>query len=323
VTCITTVIPCYNHGAVVARAVRSVYAQTGDLDLVVIIVDDGSTDDTPDACRLLSEEFPQLRVIRKVNGGVSSARNSGIEVARGDFIHFLDSDDYLATSMYSEMVAALDAPDRPADVAYCGYVVVDTAGTMISSTSGVPMVADMRESLLIGCLGPPHSFIVRRSAVEAAGRFDTRLSECADWDYWLRLALLRCVFVHVPRPLVWYELGATNMSRNYLRMVSDAEAALLKNKAAVTDARLEPYWDRGFHGIRQCMFDNCYAPGMRGQLENGRFVNAARDVGVLLRKDPKSTWPAINSLMRHKRAIARGMRTLLSRRLRLLNGRSH
>jgi glycosyltransferase involved in cell wall biosynthesis len=322
-TCITTVIPCYNHAAVVGRAVRSVYAQAGGPDLDVIVVDDGSTDDTAEACRRLVEEFPHLRVIRKANGGVSSARNAGIEAARGDFIHFLDADDYLAPTMYSEMVAALDAPGRHADVAYCGFVTVDPAGNVKTSTNGVPLVADMRETLLVGCLGPPHTFIVRRSAVAAVGAFDTRLSECADWDYWLRLALLGCIFTHVPRPLVWYELGATNMSRNYLRMMKDAHAALLKNRPGLNDPTLVEHWQRGFHGVRQCMFDNCYAPGMRVRLEDGRFLSAAGDLAVLLRKDPKSIGPAINSLMRHKRAIARGMRTLLSRPLRLLNGRSH
>jgi glycosyltransferase involved in cell wall biosynthesis len=321
-TCVSTVIPCYNHAAAVSRAVRSVYAQTGDIDLDVMVIDDGSTDGTPEACRVLAEEFPRLRVIRKRNGGVSSARNSGIELACGDFIHFLDADDYIGRSMYSRMTAALDTPGNRADVAYCGYVVVDPAGNVKSSTDGNPITGDIRQSLLVGCLGPPHSFMVRRSAVDAVGMFDPELSECADWHYWLRLALAGHTFVHVTGALVWYELGTTNMSRNYLRMVENAEAALRKIRFQLPDPKLEEYWLQGYRGIRRGMFDISYAAGMHRHLEGGRFVDAARELWALLRKDPKSTWPAVHSLTRHKRAIARGLGAVLSRPLSALKIRS-
>jgi hypothetical protein len=98
---------------------------------------------------------------------------------------------------------------------------------------------------------------------------------------------------------------------------------LRKNASNFPDEPVAEFCRKGLAHVRHLMFGLSYSQGMRAHLENGRFGAAARDLWSLLREDPKSTWPAINSLMRHKRAIARGMRILLSRPLRLRNGRSH
>lgn len=309
---VSTVIPCFNHGSVLARAVESVFAQSGALTVDVIVVDDGSTDITPDVCGRLLQKFPRLRVVRKTNGGLASARNAGISLAVGDFFHFLDADDYIEPSAYSELIGGLEQ-HASADVAYCGYEVVDPSGKVRSRTTGEHVAGDMRARLLIGCLGPPHSFFVRRRAIEAGGIFDANLNPCEDWDYWLRLSLSGHQFVHVPGALVYYELGTTNMSRNYLRMVEGAERVLRNAERYTANGPLEKFRRDGLRRIRQCMFDISYADGMRRDLESGRFLTAARDLRILLHKDPKSMFPAIHSLMRHKRAIARGMAALWSR----------
>jgi glycosyltransferase involved in cell wall biosynthesis len=310
---ISTIIPCFNHGDVLGRAVGSVYAQSGAFEADVIVIDDGSTDATPEVCRELVRRFEGLRVLRQPNGGLSNARNSGLRLAVGDYIHFLDADDHIRLSAYSQLLAALER--RPeADVAYCGHEVVEPSGTVRSTTIPGPVLGDIRERLFVGSIAPVHACLVRRRAAEHVGFFDENLTSCEDWDYWLRLALLGHVFVHVPQTLVTYELGTANMSRNYLRMVKNAEAMLRKNALSFPDRHVESFCRRGLAHVRHLMFGLSYSQGMHALLENGRFGSAARELWSLLRRDPRSTWPAIHSLMRHKRAIVRGMAALVWRR---------
>ena len=90
---ISVIVPVYNSITTLERCVRSLCAQTFE-DLEIILVDDGSTDGPGALCSALSREDARIRVIRKENGGVSSARNAGIEAAKGEYLMFADSDDY-------------------------------------------------------------------------------------------------------------------------------------------------------------------------------------------------------------------------------------
>ena len=97
---ITVIIPVYNTEDLVERCVRSILHQTYPKEaLEVIAVDDGSTDATPQILRKLAETDPNLHVIRQENAGTSAARNTGIKAATGDFIGFVDADDYLEEDM--------------------------------------------------------------------------------------------------------------------------------------------------------------------------------------------------------------------------------
>lgn len=94
---ISIIIPAYNYASTLARAVESVLRQLPDAPAELIVIDDGSTDNTPQVVAALLCEYPQgFRSIRKENGGASSVRNRGIEEARGDYLIFLDADDEMA-----------------------------------------------------------------------------------------------------------------------------------------------------------------------------------------------------------------------------------
>ena len=95
---ISVIVPVYNSITTLERCVRSLCAQTFE-DLEIILVDDGSTDGSGALCSALSREDARIRVIRKENGGVSSARNAGIEAAKGEYLMFSDSDDYVEPDM--------------------------------------------------------------------------------------------------------------------------------------------------------------------------------------------------------------------------------
>lgn len=105
---ITVIIPTYNMEAYLARCVKSVCEQTYPAALTeVILVDNGSTDASPRIAAELAEQYPQLRVIRREKGDVSAARNAGIREAKGAYLGFVDSDDYVTPDMYEKLMRAL------------------------------------------------------------------------------------------------------------------------------------------------------------------------------------------------------------------------
>jgi glycosyltransferase involved in cell wall biosynthesis len=308
---ISTIIPCYNHAALLPRAVESAAARADDLEREIIIVDDGSTDETPKVCAELAARHPEVRVIRQVNGGLSNARNSGMRAASGAFIHFLDADDYVAPSMYAVMAHALEEAPA-AHVAYCGFEVIDPAGGQLVRSEGEPLAADMRERLRQSNLGPVHTFLVRREVVIAAGFFDEQLESCEDWDYWLRVALMGYRFVHVPRILAYYERQSSSMSRNYPIMIRSAKAVLAKaDRSLGRDAPRRSAADMAL--IRRAFFDYAYAGVLRTRLESGAFASVAREGFRLGWADAGSLPLFVHFMVNHKRVIAQGARALLAR----------
>lgn len=107
----SVVIPVYNVESTLERCVASVLAQ--NVSMEVVLVDDGSTDSSPELCRRLAAADKRVRLIQKANGGLSSARNAGIEAASGDYITFVDSDDSLLPGTYAEVSAAMAAIGWP------------------------------------------------------------------------------------------------------------------------------------------------------------------------------------------------------------------
>ena len=121
---ISVIIPVYKVEQYLDRCVESVLAQTIK-DLEIILVDDGSPDACPEMCDAWAARWQNIRVLHKSNGGLSSARNAGIEVATGDYIGFIDSDDFIMPDMFESLLNALQV--NCADMAICGYQYVDQA----------------------------------------------------------------------------------------------------------------------------------------------------------------------------------------------------
>lgn len=101
------VVPAYNYGSLVERAVASACLQSGE-DFEVVVIDDGSTDNTPEVLDRLEARYATLRVLRQKNAGASAARNKGVNEARGDFILFLDADDELLPNALAAFREAIE-----------------------------------------------------------------------------------------------------------------------------------------------------------------------------------------------------------------------
>lgn len=221
---VSVVIPCYNHGQFLADAVQSVLRQTHPA-CEAIVVDDGSTDSTPQVAAAFGGA---IRSIRQVNQGLSAARNRGIEAATGETVVFLDADDLLEPAYVATLLALADR--TPAvEGAYGGYRLVDEANRPLPQVENrVVAPAALHAQLLQGNFWVPESLMVRRRALLAVGLFDRAHGACADWEMWLRLTG-RYAFAGTGEVLVRYRVVTNSMSSNPARMQEDRLAVLGKH----------------------------------------------------------------------------------------------
>jgi glycosyltransferase involved in cell wall biosynthesis len=208
---ISVVIPAYNAAKTLRETLDSVLAQTfGDFE--VIVVDDGSKDDTAAVASATSD--PRVRVISIPNGGVSRARNLGIAESGGALIAFLDADDLWQPTKLERQVALLNA--RP-EVGICvtGADKIDSSSRPIAAMPMFEQSDDYTRDLLLysNIAGCTCSGVVRRDVIDAIGGFEPELQYCEDWNLWLRLSL-RTSFGVLPEPLVCVRIHEGNTSGN-------------------------------------------------------------------------------------------------------------
>ncbi|NLL62094.1 MAG: glycosyltransferase [Candidatus Atribacteria bacterium] len=129
---ISVIVPVYNAEKYLPKCIESIQNQTYR-NLEIILVNDGSTDNSLVICYQYSEKDKRVTVITQENRGVSSARNRGLDIATGDYIGFVDSDDYIAPDMYQQLLIA--CLENDADISECGYYTVDESDKVISSSS--------------------------------------------------------------------------------------------------------------------------------------------------------------------------------------------
>lgn len=198
---ISVITPCYNAAEHIGESVASVFAQTYD-NLELVVVDDGSGDDSLALLETLRQQDARLRIVSQPNSGAGPARNRGLREARGEFIAFLDADDYWEPDCLEKLHQAL--ADGKAELAYCGW-----QNTGLSTGRSKPFIppdyaqVDKAELLLGGNRWPIHAALTRRRAIDAVDGFDERLSSCMDYDLWLRIASF-VEIVRVPEVLAYY-----------------------------------------------------------------------------------------------------------------------
>jgi glycosyltransferase involved in cell wall biosynthesis len=193
---VSVILPTYNRAARVAEAVDSVLCQEGPT-FELIVVDDGSGDETP---RVLAAYGDRLQVLRLTHGGVSRARNRGVTASRGDLLAFLDSDDLWQPDKLATQVAFMEA--HP-ELAIC-----QTEETWVRHGRRVNPRQRHRKSAgmffersLELCLVSPSAVMMRRSLFDAFGGFDESLPACEDYDLWLRIGCRHSIGL-IDAPLV-------------------------------------------------------------------------------------------------------------------------
>ncbi|MGD9583400.1 MAG: glycosyltransferase family 2 protein [Lysobacterales bacterium] len=186
---VSTVIPVYNRAAMLREAVASVLAQTWR-PIEIVIVDDGSTDDTPAVAAALAATHPQIvRCLRQDNAGPGVARQLGLEASQGELVQFLDSDDLLLPEKFALQVKGLRA-DPEAGIAY-GRAYASQGGRreLHAAQRTGERFRQLFPALLQGPLWPTMTPLYRRTALDAIGAWPGK-RQLEDWVYDAQAAAL-------------------------------------------------------------------------------------------------------------------------------------
>ncbi len=208
---ITVVITCYNHGRFLANAIESVLTQNHEA-IEIIVVDDGSTDITKE----IALQYPSVRYVYQRNQGLSAARNKGIEYSSGEYILFLDADDWLLPHALSVNYKFLENNPEAAFVSGGFEIIKESAGETIKMQSSVKE-DHFKRLLEFNYISMVATVLFRRGMFEEV-RFDTTLQACEDYDVYLKIARNHPVLHHTSL-IAAYRFHETNMSYNTVMMM--------------------------------------------------------------------------------------------------------
>lgn len=187
---VDVIIPLYNCEKYIIEAIDSVLKQSYPINKI-IVVDDGSTDNSAMIVEDLAIKFPNIALLKERHLGRSSARNTGISFSEAQYIAFLDSDDFWDERKIERQMSVF-AANNAVDIIYSNYEVVDGQSKKIDSfhVEGAKLRGDVFKELLRENLvsGSSSSVIARAKAIKDVGGFDDQLSYGEDWDLWLKLA---------------------------------------------------------------------------------------------------------------------------------------
>ncbi len=193
---VSVIIPTYNRGWVVTEAIDSVLAQDFK-DLELIVIDDGSTDDTQ---KILEDYGRDITVLHQANCGVSAARNRGIAAAAGRLIAFLDSDDLWLAGKLSRQVAFFEAHPE-ALISQTEEIWVRNGVRVNPGKRHRKFPGMIFERSLALCLVSPSAVMIKKNLLETIGGFDESLPACEDYDLWLRISCRHPVYL-IDTPLI-------------------------------------------------------------------------------------------------------------------------
>ncbi|MGK7951999.1 MAG: glycosyltransferase [Xenococcaceae cyanobacterium] len=220
---VSVIIPAYNGDRYISEAIDSVLAQTYT-HYEIIVVDDGSTDNTSQVVKAYGD---RVRYIYRENQGVASARNLGIEKAEGEYIAFLDADDFFLPEKLAKQITCFEA-DSALGMAISGWRLVDAGGNKISDAMPWKYARELNlATAVLHKPARPSATVVRRSWCKKIDGFDTSLASAEDLDFLLRLILAGCKATWLPEILTCY--------RQHSGSLMSGGKALLKNTEIVME----------------------------------------------------------------------------------------
>jgi len=258
---VSVIIPAFNAAGCVHRAVDSVLGQCFQ-DFELLVVDDGSTDDTR---VVLAEYGDRIRLLAKVNGGPAAARNHGLQHACGEYVAFLDADDYWKTEKLQRQVELLDT--RP-EVGFCSTAtqVVNSAGQPVGDWPCHPDAGPLPDILFLhGTVisGSTSGVLARRHLITAIGGFDPTLRGFEDPDLWIRLAA-RTKYACIPQALTVVVRTPNSVSGNLVNMRRATLASFRKNRHLLPPAKRGGYWRAACASALTDYAKTTYRAGNRG-----------------------------------------------------------
>ncbi len=201
---ISIITPSYNQGRFLTDCIGSVLSQTG-VEVEHIVIDAGSTDETLEVLK----KHPHLKWISEPDRGMSDGINKGFQMATGDFLMWLNCDDFLMPGALSRVVDCLEA-DPGIDVLHGDCIFVREDSTPIRRKRDHS--ADGFTLLFAGCFIPSTSTFLKRSIIVAGELLNTDYKVCMDWDYYLRLLRRGYRFHYLPEALAGFRWHGDNAS---------------------------------------------------------------------------------------------------------------
>lgn len=223
---VSIIIPAYNYAQFLPHAVQSALEQTYQA-IEVIVVDDGSTDNTFD---VLGPWMDRIHYHRKINGGLSAARNTGTELAKGAFVVYLDADDMLLPTMVEECMTALRRWPRPVNLVATRAVIMNKQGEAFPGKIPDLLEADReisRDELVVTTRFPVPC-LIRKEALNLIGGFDTNLKSTEDRDAWIKLAEQGTILC-LSRALSYRRIHGENMSAQAEKQTATMRAVLRRS----------------------------------------------------------------------------------------------
>ena len=273
---ISVVLPAYNGERFIVETLNCVLKQS-HAHVELIVVDDGSTDRTRS---LVREHAPAVQVIQQKNGGVSAARNRGLAEAKGDFVIFLDQDDIWHPLQLERQLSCLVA-DPTCAAAVCHYRHWHPEGGQYPAPDSI-WAADpglqtdpaftgwVYHQFLWDCWAQTSGTLLRRSALQAVGGYDTALAYSEDWDLWLRLSL-QFPFATLQWPSVLYRHHEVQGSRTVRER--DFRTELLERYAAQHGLASRDGRRMELARFRKIMAGYHYSHGMLHMMHGQRSVS--------------------------------------------------
>jgi glycosyltransferase involved in cell wall biosynthesis len=270
---VAVIIPCYRQAHLLGEALASCLEQDPP-PAEIIVVDDGSPDDVAGAVAAMGD-VPSISLVRRPNGGLSAARNTGFEASRSPYLVFLDADDRLCPGALEAGLACLADWPKAAFV-FGGYRNMDVAGHYWRSPTlpraGPTTLVDL---LAVNAVGMHATVMYRRAPLEAAGGFDEALRSCEDWDVYLRLAATHEIVAH-RHICADYRRHAGGMSQVFDRLIDAGLAVLERHRPAPDDpVAHHRAWRRGRMRLTGINLKRVVAAGLRALARGDTTATAA------------------------------------------------
>ena len=219
---VSVIIPAYNGDRYIQEAIACILAQTYT-DYEIIVVDDGSTDNTP---QIIKQYGDRIRYFSQINQGVAASRNLGLTKAEGEYIAFLDQDDVFLPHKLASQVALLEQ-NNSLGIVNSGWQIVDRQGKFKSAVEPWHQIPKLTTANLI--IWKPvflGAMLFRRSWLEQIEKFDPSLEQTPDVDLVIRLAAIGCAADWVKETTVKYRQHEDNASRNTLLQAQELDRIL-------------------------------------------------------------------------------------------------
>lgn len=283
---VSIVVPAYNHARYLPQALDSLLAQDHP-GLEVIVLDDGSTDATP---QVLERYTGRLHWERQANMGQGATLNRGWEMARGEVLGYLSADDVLDPTAVSTLAAVLAA--EPGTVlVYPDYRLLDVHGEVLKIVRAPEF--DFRTVLSTWECPPGPGALFRRGAAQGAGFWDTDLRLTPDYAFWLRLGL-RGTCRRVPQVLAGFRVHEA--SQTFAAVPPDCSEEYVR---VTTDYYARPGVPPVAEQVRECALSSAYLMSARSHLRSARYGTGLRRAATGLRLYPGNLRPRTVKLLGH------------------------